>query len=143
MRHGQIFFSYAISGKGDTPLYEADLSTGGKREDTPHLDQFVINAALDLVDEQVWRTNGMYMRRVDSFNDFFVSTWVSAGHLRLMLLHKAPRVPDPNIRNFLQAVHELVVKTLMSPFYEPGTLFVSAKFDEKVNLASQRTLHSV
>eukprot|EP00442_Polarella_glacialis_P031035 CAMPEP_0115132710 /NCGR_PEP_ID=MMETSP0227-20121206/53938_1 /TAXON_ID=89957 /ORGANISM="Polarella glacialis, Strain CCMP 1383" /LENGTH=67 /DNA_ID=CAMNT_0002538601 /DNA_START=33 /DNA_END=233 /DNA_ORIENTATION=- len=50
-----------IVAKDDNPVYEADLSTVGTREDSPHLDQFVIHAALDVVDEMVWGTSAMFL----------------------------------------------------------------------------------
>merc|ERR1712070_1057780 len=77
-----------IVGKDDSPIYEADLSSQGVREDSPHLDQFVVHAALDLIDEAVWSTPAMFLRCVDKFNDFNVSAFCTAGHVRFLLLHK-------------------------------------------------------
>lgn len=34
----------------DWPIYEIDLSGAGRRDDSPHLDQFIVYAALDAVD---------------------------------------------------------------------------------------------
>jgi len=39
-----------IIGPGDSPLMFMDLSSEGFRDDSPHLDEFVIHAALDAVD---------------------------------------------------------------------------------------------
>ena len=33
--------------KESAPIYELDLSTPGRREDSPHLAQFIVSAALD------------------------------------------------------------------------------------------------
>ena len=45
-----------ILGSGLGMTMQVDLSSSGTREDSPHLDEFVIHAALDLVDEAVWTT---------------------------------------------------------------------------------------
>lgn len=39
-----------IIGSDDAPLYSIDLSTEGERDDSPHLVEFIIHAALDAVD---------------------------------------------------------------------------------------------
>lgn len=48
-------YCFCIVGKCDTPLYERDLSPPGRRDDTPHLDEFIMHAALDVVDELAWQ----------------------------------------------------------------------------------------
>merc|ERR1712186_304037 len=103
-----------IVGKDDSPIYEADLSSTGAREDSPHLDQFVIHAALDLVDELMWTTSSMFLRVVDKFNDFHVSAFCTAGRTRFMLLHKNRN--EEAIRAFFSELHGLYIKAVMSPF---------------------------
>lgn len=39
-----------IVGEGDTPLLFLDLSSEGVRDDSPHLDEFIVHSALDSVD---------------------------------------------------------------------------------------------
>jgi hypothetical protein len=41
---------FMIVGKDDKPLFACDLSSDGVRDDSPHLDEFIIHAALDAVD---------------------------------------------------------------------------------------------
>ncbi|CAE6973278.1 trappc2 [Symbiodinium sp. CCMP2592] len=125
-----------IVGKDDIPIYEADLSTEGIREDSPHLDQFVVHAALDLVDEMVWSTSSMFLRVVDKFNDFHVSAYCTAGHVRMMLLHKHRN--EEAIRAFFAEVHDLFIKAMLSPFQTPSTPIESPTFDAKVRAAGQR-----
>ncbi|OLP98727.1 Trafficking protein particle complex subunit 2 [Symbiodinium microadriaticum] len=125
-----------IVGKDDIPIYEADLSTEGIREDSPHLDQFVVHAALDLVDEMVWSTSSMFLRVVDKFNDFHVSAYCTAGHVRMMLLHKHRN--EEAIRAFFAEVQDLYIKAMLSPFQTPSTPIESPTFDAKVRAAGQR-----
>eukprot|EP00434_Breviolum_minutum_P002360 symbB.v1.2.002085.t1/scaffold109.1/size325261/3 len=125
-----------IVNKDDVPIYEADLSTEGLREDSPHLDQFVVHAALDLVDEMVWSTSSMFLRVVDKFNDFHVSAYCTAGHVRMMLLHKHRN--EEAIRAFFADVHDLFLKAMLSPFQTPDTRIQSPIFDQKVRAAGQK-----
>ncbi len=39
-----------IVGKDDAPLFTVDVSTDGERDDSPHLDEFIIHSSLDSVD---------------------------------------------------------------------------------------------
>ena len=107
-----------------------------QREDNSHLNQFIIHAALDMVDDSVWGTQSMLFKSVDKFNDFIISAFVTAGHVKLMLLHDVRN--EDGIRNFFHDVHELYVKVLMNPFYTPNSPITSSLFDSRVKLLGRR-----
>lgn len=142
-------YCFCIVGKCDTPLYERDLSPPGRRDDTPHLDEFIMHAALDVVDELAWQGTNLYLRQVDRFNDFSVSAYLTAGHVKLLLLHRTPqastaatRALEDSIRDFFTEIHELYLKNLMNPFYEPNSLLSSLSFDEHIKSVAKKCLPS-
>ena len=86
-----MFMMVAGSDSADTPIYEAEFINSQRREDNSHLNQFIIHAALDMVDDSVWGTQSMLFKAVDKFNDYIISSFVTAGHVKLMLLHDVER----------------------------------------------------
>ncbi|KAL2643368.1 hypothetical protein R1flu_010955 [Riccia fluitans] len=120
---------FVIVGRNDCPIYESEVGTAPKKDEATHLHQFILHAALDVVQDAVWLTNGMFLKTVDRFNDLYVSVYVTAGHTRLMLLHDSKN--DDGIRNFFQEVHELYIKLLLNPLYVPGSRITSSYFDTR------------
>ena len=89
-----------------------------------------------MVDEHVFAVSNMYLKVVDKFNDYYISSYVSAGHVRFMLLHDVRN--EDGIRSFFHEVHELYVKVLMNPFYDPKDPISSALFDARVKVLGRK-----
>lgn len=128
-------YLFHIIGKKDNPIYEAEFVFASKKEGT-QLGQFIIHAALDVIDETVWTTNNMYLKTVDKFNDLTVSAFVTASQLKLVLLHDSKN--DDGIKNFFTDVYELLIKALMNPFCDVDTPIASPVFDARVRQLAKK-----
>ncbi|WVZ21200.1 hypothetical protein V8G54_008522 [Vigna mungo] len=121
---------FIIVSRNDIPIYEAEVGVAAKREDAAQLHQFILHAALDIVQDLAWTTSAMYLKSVDRFNELMVSV--------LMLLHDSRN--DDGIKSFFQEVHELYIKTLLNPLYLPGSRITSSHFDTKVRALARKYL---
>ncbi|PWZ12813.1 putative trafficking protein particle complex subunit 2 [Zea mays] len=73
---------FVIVSKNDIPIYEAEVGSAPKKEDLSYHHQFILHAALDVVQDLAWTTNNaMSLKSVDRFNDLVVSVYVTAGHI--------------------------------------------------------------
>ncbi|ELR20672.1 MIP2A, putative [Acanthamoeba castellanii str. Neff] len=133
------YYSFIIVGKRDNPLFEIEFA-GPKKEVSQQPEaQFVIHAALDLVEEHVWKNPQMYLKVVDKYNDkYFISAFVTAGHERFMVLHNTKN--EDGIKYFFQEVHELYIKVLLNPFYKADTPITSQVFQKRVKQLGRKYL---
>ncbi|XP_078155464.1 uncharacterized protein LOC144551395 [Carex rostrata] len=130
---------FIIVSKNDIPIYEAEVGSAVRqKQEQVHQHQFILHAALDLVQDIAWTTSAMFLKSVDRFNDLTVSVYVTAGHTRLMLLHDSRN--EDGIKNFFQEVHELYVKTLLNPLYLLGSRITSSHFDTRVRALARKYL---
>ncbi|KAJ2787524.1 TRAPP subunit [Coemansia interrupta] len=129
-------YYFAIVGTNDSPLYEAEF--GVQRDESKYLNQFIVHAALDLVDDAQLMSTACYLKTVDRYNNWNVSAYVTPSNVRLMLLHENKM--DEAIRSFFVDAHELYLKTMLNPFYEPNAPIQSQTFSTKVSTLAKKHL---
>jgi hypothetical protein len=78
------------------------------QERPQYLYHFVMHAALDAVEEQEWNTNAMHLGVVDRFNNYQVSAFTTAAHIKFLLLHDGRS--DEIVKNFFRDVYELYLR---------------------------------
>ncbi|KEH43774.1 trafficking protein particle complex subunit-like protein [Medicago truncatula] len=84
---------FIIVSRNDIPIYEAEVGVAAKREDAAQLHQFILHAALDVVQDLAWTTSAMYLKSVDRFNELVVSVkWNKI---------KEPRVDNDQIKPYI------------------------------------------
>jgi hypothetical protein len=103
---------FLIVGRNE-PLYSAEFTNANDRpstasDSTTRQNYFVMHSALDLVDKQVWTTSSMYLKVVDKVNHQLVSAFLTASHVKFLLLHQGRS--DDTIKFFFQEIYELYVK---------------------------------
>ncbi|KAG2302278.1 hypothetical protein Bca52824_030929 [Brassica carinata] len=74
---------FMIVARNDIPIYEAEVGSAAKREDAAQLHQFILHAALDVVQDLAWTTSAMFLKSVDRFNDLVVSVYILLNPLYL------------------------------------------------------------
>ncbi|EFA86777.1 trafficking protein particle complex subunit 2 [Heterostelium album PN500] len=123
-------YTFIIIGKNDNPLYELELpALSSQKKDAAYINQYILHSSLDVVEEAVWKTNNMYLKIVDKYNKYNISSYVTAGHIKFMLLHE--KKDEEAIRNFFVDVHDLYLKILLNPFYTYNTPITSTAFDAR------------
>lgn len=136
-------YYFVIVGHGDNPLFELENfpKATEKNDDKKNLNQFVAHAALDLVDEAAWQSGNLYLKTVDRFNDMTVSGFVTASHMRFLLLHDGQSRGNDTIRSFFTDIYEAFVKAELNPFYVPNTPVTSIHFKRKAQQIAKKHLN--
>ncbi|VAI58450.1 unnamed protein product [Triticum turgidum subsp. durum] len=106
---------FVIVSKNDIPIYDAEVGSAPKKEDQAYQHQFILHAALDVVQDLAWATSTMFLKSVDRFNDLVVSVYVTAG-------------PKESRNIFL------------NPLYLPGSRITSSHFNTKVRSLARKYL---
>ncbi|KAJ8480439.1 hypothetical protein OPV22_024166 [Ensete ventricosum] len=60
---------FIIVSRNDIPIYEAEVGSAMKKEEAAQQHQFILHAALDIVEDLAWTTSAMFLKAVDKFND--------------------------------------------------------------------------
>ena len=132
---------FVIVGKNE-PLYEAEFNkvpgSSSTQDSLTRQNYFVLHSALDLVEKAAWTTNNMHLKVVDKVNHQHVSTFLTAGNIKFMLLHGGRS--EDGVKNFFMDVYELYVKLSMNPFYSYDTPITSKAFDTRVRAVARRYL---
>eukprot|EP01138_Halocafeteria_seosinensis_P005333 gb/GECG01005452.1/.p1 GENE.gb/GECG01005452.1/~~gb/GECG01005452.1/.p1 ORF type:complete len:141 (+),score=14.40 gb/GECG01005452.1/:1-423(+) len=131
--------SFAII-HGDNPVYECMSFKGTGEDNFANLLQsgeFLIHAALDVVDERQWTSSNAYLRTVDRFHDNQVTAYITPK-TRIMIAHKG--ISEERIHELCKEVHELYLKVLQNPLYEPGTKIWCKNFDKRVRALIKKHL---
>lgn len=136
----------AIIGTSDSPIYELEFGTqrqGGDgfsrfSQEMRELNPFILHSALDVVEDVQWTTSAMYLKAIDNFYSYMISAYVTSGNMKILLLHEQKN--EDAIRQFFTEVHDLYVKTLLSPFYFINQPISSPAFDQKVRSLARKYL---
>ncbi|KAL3159556.1 hypothetical protein ABBQ38_009972 [Trebouxia sp. C0009 RCD-2024] len=129
--------TFVIVGHDDHPIFEADLAPrpDGREAQGVYLHQFVLHAALDAVNEQLWTTTSMHLGNVDKFNNLMVAAYVTAAHVKFLLLHDGKN--DEAIRLFFKDVYDIYVRVCMNPFFTTVGRVASPGFGQKVRILAK------
>ena len=109
---------FLIVGRNE-PLYEVEFNSPvitnkqqpqqpAQSDSVTRQNYFVLHSALDLVDLNAWTNPNMYLKVVDKVNHQMVSVFLTASHVKFMLLHSGKN--EDMVRNFFTEVYELYVK---------------------------------
>ncbi len=84
-----------------------------------YLHQFVLHAALDAVNEQIWTSTNMHLGTVDKFNNLMVAAYATAAHVKFLLLHDGKN--EETIRLFFKDVYDIYVRVSCKNYCELST----------------------
>eukprot|EP00037_Helgoeca_nana_P010413 m.91642 g.91642 ORF g.91642 m.91642 type:complete len:148 (-) comp20189_c0_seq1:252-695(-) len=111
------------------------------KDDLRYFHQLLAHKSLDsLLDNTQEKASHMYLKVIDTFNEWAVSAYVTGGQTRLLLLHDRSISNNDGIKNFFQEVHETYVKAMLNPLYATGTKIESRDFKTKVRSFAVRYL---
>ncbi|CAG8960689.1 hypothetical protein HYFRA_00013457 [Hymenoscyphus fraxineus] len=160
-------YYFAIIGTSDNPIFEYEFGTakaGGDGvprfpEQARHMNQFIVNASLDNVEDVQWGGGQMYLKNIDRYYNNYISAFITGSNTKFLLLHH-PTTPSTTstrastsipanptspqteeaIKQFFVEVYENWLKTVMNPFYTQGMRIDSPVFRGRVAAAGRKYL---
>ena len=105
---GREVSMFAPQSNAKQPVYFAYPAQLMLQTQGVYLHQFVLHAALDAVNEQLWTTTNMHLGPVDKFNNLIVTAYTTAAHIKFLLLHDGRS--DDTIRLFFKDVYDIYVR---------------------------------
>ncbi|RLV92715.1 Trafficking protein particle complex subunit 20 [Spathaspora sp. JA1] len=152
-----------IIGTRDNPVYELEFSSfknlglpttastnatppiPGKARFAPNIQEllpFIANSSLDLIEDAQWSNNQLYLGKIDSFYGVSINAFLTPGNIKFILCYDngVVKSEENSIKQFLNEINELYVKTLLNPFYTVNDAIISPEFDLKVKQLARKYL---
>ncbi|KAI9670032.1 MAG: TRAPP subunit [Caeruleum heppii] len=100
-------YYFTILSPLDTPLFQHEFGTskqGGDGiarfpESARYMNQFVVHASLDVVEEVQWGSGVMYLKVIDRFYNNYISCFLTGGNIKFILLHAPPTTTTSTTSN--------------------------------------------
>jgi hypothetical protein len=120
---------FAVVGEGNL-LFSVDIPTlVDGSADKAYLFQFILYASLDNLD---LKDPNPYHENIDTYENYFISAYVTAGQTAFLLLHPKKK----QLKTFFQQVQLYYAQLLMNPFYEARTPIEDQHFGANVRQAA-------
>ncbi|KKZ64005.1 hypothetical protein EMCG_01666 [[Emmonsia] crescens] len=99
-------YYFTILSPTDVPLFSHSFGTskaGGDGvarfrfpDNAPYMNQFIVHASLDIVEELQWSNGAMYLKHIDTYppTSAYVSAFLTGSGARFLLLHQPPQPPS-------------------------------------------------
>ncbi|KAK2744704.1 TRAPP subunit [Onygenales sp. PD_40] len=101
-------YYFTILSPTDVPLFSHSFGTskaGGDGvarfrfpDNAPYMNQFIVHASLDIVEELQWSNGAMYLKHIDTYppTSSHVSAFLTGSGARFLLLHQPPQPASTN-----------------------------------------------
>ncbi|PGH08957.1 hypothetical protein GX51_01014 [Blastomyces parvus] len=99
-------YYFTILSPTDRPLFSHSFGTskaGGDGvarfrfpDNAPYMNQFIVHASLDIVEELQWSNGAMYLKHIDTYppTAAYISAFLTGSGSRFLLLHQPPQAPS-------------------------------------------------
>ncbi|KAA6376810.1 MAG: putative trafficking protein particle complex subunit 2 [Streblomastix strix] len=127
-------YIFLIITRGDNQIFRRDFGSIIRGNDLiQRMDQFLVFASLDCVDEQVWQGTNLFLRTVDVSESGRILAYVTPGHARFLLFtDNSDSKVEQLAETFFKEIHEQYIKVILNPLYEYNSQIISPKFDAYV-----------